>query len=115
MFKLAATIDICFMDVVVKWPGSVHDARMFANLQINYVLKNKIIPPCSRPIIDDEDTILVFLLGDPAYPLMLYIMKEYTNDGSNPQEQYFGYKLFSSRNVIEWHMPLGISRLDSLK
>ena len=42
-----------------------------------------------------------FLLGDPAYPLMPYLMKEFAAGGSTPREQYFGYKLCSARNVIE--------------
>ena len=43
----------------------------------------------------------VFILGDPAYPLLPYLMKEYANGGSTEQEQYFGYRLCSARNVIE--------------
>ena len=90
-----------FLDVVVKWPGSVHDARMFANSQLNNLLRNKTIPSCPVQILDEEDPIPVFLLGDPAYPLMPYLMKEYAGDGSTVQEQYFGYRLCSARNVIE--------------
>ena len=90
-----------FMDVVIKWPGSVHDARVFVNSTLNEKLRSGGIPRCPRQLVEDEEPIQVFILGDPAYPLLPYVMKEYASGGSNQQEQYFGYRLCSARNVIE--------------
>lgn len=72
-----------------------------ANSNLNKALSTGSIPPCSKVIIPDKDPVPVFLLGDPAYPLLPYIMKEYAGGGATAQEQYFGYKLRSARMVSE--------------
>ena len=91
----------CFTDVVIMWPGSVHDACMFVNSPLNEALRTGKIPSCPRKIMDDEEAVPVCILGDAAYPLCPYLMKEFPGGGLTIQEQFFGFRLCSARVAIE--------------
>ncbi len=91
----------CFFDVNIKWPGSVHDARVFGNSTINHMLRDGTIPICPRIIVDGENPVPICLLGDPAYPLLPYLMKEFAKGGNTDKEQFFGYRLSAARMVVE--------------
>lgn len=74
-----------FQDIYIGWPGSVHDAR----------------PPQYRRIIDGVDVPLL-ILGDPAYPLLPWLMKPYSDSGRLSQEQLkFNHRLSRARMVVE--------------
>lgn len=72
-FNVQACVDYkyCFFDLVIKWPGSVHDARVFGNSKINEKFRNGTIPRCPKIIVEGEKPVQLCILGDPAYPCCL--------------------------------------------
>ena len=54
------------------------------------MLKEGVIPPCPAEIVEGEPTVSICTLGDPAYPIMPYSMKELVGGGCSIDEQFFG-------------------------
>jgi hypothetical protein len=57
----------CFTDVVITWPGSVHDAQMFTNSDLNKKFKDGTIPSCCKEIVEDEIPVPVFAFQETLH------------------------------------------------
>ena len=89
-----------FVDVEVRWPGSVHDARIYENCGINKKFISREIPPVYEKLVPGFALVPSLLLGDPAYPILPNLMKEYPSC-KNAKETNFNNTLRSARNQIE--------------
>ena len=89
-----------FMDAECKWPGSVHDAKVFANSSICKCLRSSDLPTVFQTISNSQVKIPNYLIGDPAYPLLPYCMREYSTCKSN-EEIVFNAMVRSARNPTE--------------
>ena len=83
----------CLFEVIVKWPGSVHDARIFSNSLLNLLWHNHVITTYLKVIIENEPSVPLCLLGDPAYSFLLFIVSKISNGGKTPEERFFEYCL----------------------
>ena len=66
-----------FMDVECKWPGSVHDAKVFSNSNLNRKLNEGKLPKTFHCLLPGFEAVPNYLIGDPAYPLTPFCMKEF--------------------------------------
>lgn len=90
-----------FMDVYIGWPGKVHDARVFANSSLyTKGCNGDLFQPMSRKIGDVNVPLVI--LGDPAYPLLPWLMKPYVENEHTPSDQkLFNYRQSRARMVVE--------------
>ena len=89
-----------FLDVECRWPGSVHDAKVFANSSISNKLRNGNLLRIFQSVIPGCEKIPNYLIGDPAYPLTPFCLKEFETCVHNEQV-VFNNLLRTARNPIE--------------
>ena len=81
----------CFTNIYIGWPGSVHDARAFRNSDLYRKGQNGSLDPTTGKIINGVPLVV---LVDPAYPLLSWLMKSYTENGRlTPAVKPFNYRL----------------------
>ena len=90
-----------FIDINIGWPGSVHDARVFAHSSIYEKISEKNLLPHRTISVGGVD-IPLFLIGDSAYPLQTWLMKPFTHGSllTSAQKTY-NYRICHARIVVE--------------
>ena len=93
-----------FRDINIGWPGSVHDARVFANSALyrkatqGLILNGDSVTICHQ-------SVPTFLVGDSAYPLLPWLMKPFAhNTALTAAQRTYNYHLSRARIVVK--MPL---------
>ncbi|XP_064384383.1 uncharacterized protein LOC135333340 [Halichondria panicea] len=100
---LQGTVDNAgkFTNIYIGWPGRVHDARVFVNSSL--YMKGQggtLFPDWKQTICGQAVPLLV--LGDPAYPLLPWLLKAFIDHGSLTAEQkLFNYRLSKARVIVE--------------
>ena len=89
------------MNINIGWPGRVHDARFFCNSSLYQKgAQGTLFPNWSKVLCGTNVPVVV--LGDPAYPLLTWLMKAYQDNGNLSSDQKnFNYCLSHARVVVE--------------
>ncbi|XP_067047663.1 putative nuclease HARBI1 [Acropora muricata] len=81
--------NMIFRDILVGWPGSVHDARVLRNSSLSATAATK-FPGNTH------------LLGDGGYPLKSWLITPFRDNGRlNARQKQFNTKLSALRSVVE--------------
>ena len=94
--------DFLFRDVVTGWPGSVHDARVSSNFAIFMKGNDKKLFPGDLTKETNDEEVSPFILADPAYPLLPWLLKGYPrNNEAQRHGKVFNHRLSRARMTVE--------------
>nr|XP_048696075.1 neuropilin and tolloid-like protein 1 isoform X2 [Caretta caretta] len=88
-----------FIDINAGWPGKVHDICIFRNTGLFRKLQAGTLFPDQEITIGEVEMPFV-ILGDPAYPLMPWLMKPYTGSLDSSKE-WFNNRLRRCRKTVD--------------
>ena len=90
-----------FMNVYTGWPGSVHDARVFAHSSLYKLGTTNRLFPDTKQVIEGTE-VPVYIVGDSAYPLLTWLMKPFPHNSNLSREQRrYNYHISRARIVVE--------------
>lgn len=85
----------------IGWPGSVHDARVFAHSSLYSKIEHSHILP-NKTITVSDTHIPLYMIGDSAYPLKSWLMKPFPhNTELTTQQRNYNYRICRARIVTE--------------
>ena len=92
---------LLFQNLCVGWPGSIHDARVLANSSIYKKVNNGQLLGGNIAQVQWR-SLRPFLIGDSAYPLLLWLVKPFLfSSVLTSQQKLFNYRLSRARVVVE--------------
>ena len=74
-----------YTDVVIGWPGSVHDARILSNSKIFEKGNNNTLFPQNEEEEISGQKMNQVIIGDAAYPVLPWLMKPYPENSITPR------------------------------
>ena len=103
------------MDTYIGWPGKVHDARVFSNSSVYRKGREGTLLPAWKKQINGVEVcnlmmynefilfqIPLLILGDPAYPILPWLMKPYaTTPNMTTEQKRFNYRQSRARMPVE--------------
>ena len=89
-----------FIDVFAGWPGSVHDARVFANSSFNLALQEQRISHIPLEMIRDVP-MRPYIIGDAGYALMPQVIVPYPGRNLPVIKDKFNFWHFTTRMTVE--------------
>ena len=101
---MQAVVDCKYLyrDVVIGWPGSVHDARVFSNSSIFKKGNEGKLFPDDLTVELQGVEMSPFIVADPAYPLLPWVLKGFQRNDNQPRrERVFNYRLSRARMTVE--------------
>ncbi|KAK5648019.1 hypothetical protein RI129_002911 [Pyrocoelia pectoralis] len=87
-----------FLNICIKNPGSCHDAAVLTTSDLYRNIET--LMPKDTCHINGEN-LPYLILGDPAYPLLSWLLKGFPNRGLTPTEDSFNCYVNSGRVVVE--------------
>ena len=90
-----------FIDAYIGWPGKVHDAWVLVNSSLSHrAMKGTLLQDWKRLISGVQVPLLI--LGDPAYPVLPWLMKPYPKTSQSTREQRrYNYRQSRARMSAE--------------
>ena len=89
-----------FLNLHVGWPGSVHDARILSNSEVFEKGESGTLTPNSIRTFSGVP-VPVVIIGDPAYPLLPWLIKPYPGVALSAKKKKFNTRLSRARVVVE--------------
>lgn len=93
--QAVADPDLRILDVVARWPGSVHDSTIFRNSNI-----------CAR--FEDNEFQNGLLLSDAGYPTKTYLLTPLLETNTHTQN-FFNESHIRTRNPVAMEFGIGVS------